>query len=226
MEIVPPPDRRPVPLPDDEPTDEERAGAVENLQRAVGHGRLTLGEFVDRVDVVLAAPTRAELAEAIRDLPPDVPVVGRSSPPALFSVFGDVRVKGRWRLPERTRAVTVFGDVRLDLRDSVCEEPEVRIEGSTVFGTVEVIVPEGVEAELTGFTLFGDRRLELAPVPRRPQTPLVRVHGRTVFGDLRVRSLAPGESASAWRRALDRWRSKRPSALPPTPPPPSGRPAS
>lgn len=187
------------------PTDEQRAASVDILQRAVGEGRLTLGEFTDRVDVVLAAPTYADMQAALADLPTELPVVG-SQAPASFSVFGDVKVAGRWRLREDNRAATVFGDVRFDLRDSVCSVAEVHIEGRTVFGDVVVIVPEGVEAEVSGFTVFGDRRLDLAPVPRQPHTPVVRVHGVTIFGDIRVRSLAPGESASAWRRALHHWR--------------------
>lgn len=213
MEISPDP-RLPVLAAQDAPDDDERASAIDDLQRAVGAGRLTLGEFTDRVDAVLAAGTRAEMAEVLRDLPRDLPVVGMSQPHASFSVFGDVKVKGRWRLRERMRAVTVFGEVSLDLREATCGSPEVRIEGFTVFGNVKVIVPEGVEAELSGLTIFGDRRLELAPVPRSPQTPVVHVHGVSVFGDLKVRSLAPGEPASAWRRALKRRQGKPPGALP------------
>lgn len=200
------------------PTDDDRARSVDTLQHAVGAGRLTLGEFTDRVDAVLAAQTQDEMAEVLRDLPKE-PVVGSSVTPTGFSVFGDVKLRGRWRLRERVRAVTVFGDLQFDLREAVCSSAEVRIVGFTVFGDVEVIVPEGVEAELSGITIFGDRKLELAAVSRSPQTPLVLVRGTSVFGDLKVRSLAPGESASAWRRALHRWHGghsqQPPSALPP-----------
>ena len=212
------PERAPVQRDDGVPTDDERERVVDALQSAVGTGRLTLAEFTDRVDVALAAGTRTQMRAALHGLPADPPTVGATASPPAFSVFGDVRVRGRWRLHARHRAITIFGDVRYDLRDSVCSEPEVRIEGRTVFGDVEVIVPEGVEADLTGFTIFGDRRIELAAVPRSPQTPVVRVHGMSLFGDLRVRSLAPGESGSAWRRMVDRWRGAPPSAgqLPPS----------
>lgn len=189
-------------VPDGQPTDQQRAAGVDTLQRAVGEGRLTLGEFIDRVDVVLAAATTADLQAALAGLSSDLPVVGLSSAPPSFTVFGEVRVSGRWRLHERNRGVTVFGDVRFDLRDCVCSDPEVTIEGRTVFGDVVVVVPKGVEAELSGVTIFGDRRLDLAPVPRQPHTPVVRVHGLTIFGDIRVQSLAPAESASRWRRAV------------------------
>jgi hypothetical protein len=93
-------------------------------------------------------------------------------------------------------------------------------------GDVDVIVAEGVNAELDGWTLFGDRSTELAPVPRLPGTPLVVVHARTVFGDLRLRSLAPGESASRWGALLERLAQRRmpppPTTMrpPPAPPPP------
>jgi hypothetical protein len=63
-------------------------------------------------------------------------------------------------------------------------------------------------------------------VPRSPQTPMVRVHGISIFGDLRVRSLAPGESGSAWRRVLDRWRTPSPAQRPPPHQTPPGLPKS
>lgn len=200
--------------PDRAPTDEQRAAAVDALQEAVGEGRLTLGEFTDRVDVVLAAATAAGLHAALADLPRDLPVVGSSSAPSAFSVFGDIRVSGRWRLRERNRGMTVFGDVRFDLRDSVCSEAEVTIEGRTVFGDVVVVVPEGVEAELSGFTIFGDRRLDLAAVPRHPHTPLVRVNGFTLFGDIRVVSSPAGEGSARWRRGRQHgWQPHPPKRL-------------
>lgn len=223
VEILRVPEREPVHRDDGMPTDDEREQVVDALQRAVGAGLLTLAEFTDRVDAALAAGSRAQMQAALQGLPAESPIVGATtaSPPA-FSVFGDVRTRGRWQLRARNRGITVFGDVTFDLRDSACSEAEVRIEGRTVFGDIEVIVPEGVEADLTGFTIFGDRRLELAAVPRLPNTPVVRVHGMTLFGDLRVRSAAPGSSDSPWRRMVDRWRGDPSSAgqLPPPQAPP------
>ena len=110
------------------------------------------------------------------------------------------------------RASTVFGDVKIDLRGLRTAEPEVHLQLGTVFGDVEVIVSEGVAAEIHGWTVFGDRRTELAAVPRLPGTPHVVVRGWTVFGDLRLRSRAPGESPSRWRAVLDRLADRR---LPP-----------
>lgn len=201
MEIVSQPPQPPHARAEQPPTDQQREAGVDTLQRAVGEGRLTLGEFTDRLDVLLAAPTYGELQAALADLPTQLPVVGASAAASSVSVFGDIRFKGRWMLRAQNRGATVFGDVRFDLRECVCSESEVDIEARTVFGDVVVIVPEGVEAEVAGFTVFGDRRLELAAVPRRPHTPVVRVHGLTLFGDIRVVSARAGEATSRWRRA-------------------------
>ena len=137
-------------------------------------------------------------------------VVGERGPATVSSVFGDVRLTATTVVPER--ASTVFGDVRIDLRGMRTADETVHLELGTVFGDVEVIVSEGVAAEIAGWTVFGDRRTELAPVPRLAGTPRVVVRARSVFGDLRLRSLAPGESPSRWRAVLDRLADRRPLA--------------
>jgi hypothetical protein len=158
--------------------------------------------------------TTADLEPLVHDLPVDAPppveIVGSRAPEVLGTVFGDVRLTAGATVPRR--ASTVFGDVRLDLRGLRTDADVVELHLGTVFGDVDVVVPEGVDAELRGRTVFGDRRTDLAPVPRLAGTPRVVVHARTVFGDLRLRSLAPGESASRWRALLDRLAERR---LPP-----------
>ena len=194
-------------------SDGEREAVVTALQSAVGEGRLDLDEFGQRAAAAYAAGTTAELAELVADLPVTsgpqaAEVVGERSPRTVNSVFGDVRLSPTTEALERVS--TVFGDVRIDLRGLRTSAGTVHLDIGTVFGDVEVVVSEGVAAEIEGWTVFGDRRTELAPVQRLPGTPRVLVRGRTVFGDLRLRSLAPGESPSRWRALLDRLADRRP----------------
>jgi hypothetical protein len=193
-------------------SDAEREAVVHWLQTAVGEGRIDLDEFGERVQAAYAATTTADLAGLLADLPAEgtsiqlgapVEIVGdRTSAGAVSSVFGDVRLVPGAVVPERVS--TVFGDVRIDLRQLHTAADTVHLQLGTVFGDVEVVVGEGVAAEIEGWTVFGDRRTQLAPVPRLPGTPRVVVRGWTVFGDLRLRSLPPGEDARRWRAALDR----------------------
>ncbi|MQA32136.1 DUF1707 SHOCT-like domain-containing protein [Modestobacter roseus] len=195
-------------------SDADREAVVTRLQTAVGEGRLDLDEFTQRVDAAYAATTTAELEALLGDLPgpaSDVPavgeIVGERTTGAIATVFGDVKLTPVIGVPER--ASTVFGDVRIDLRGLRTAEQTVHLQLGTVFGDVDVIVSEGVAAEIEGWTVFGDRKTELAPVPRLAGTPRVLVRGWTVFGDLRLRSLAPGESPSRWRAVMDRLAARR-----------------
>ncbi|MGY1680804.1 DUF1707 domain-containing protein [Geodermatophilus sp. SYSU D01176] len=199
-------------------SDADREATVTRLQRAVAEGRIDLSEFGDRVEAAYAAGTLDDLAALVADLPPDAPppvqIVGKRTPEEVSLVFGDIRIAGTADAPRR--ASTVFGDVRLDLRGLRTDADRVDTTLGTVFGDVDVVVAEGVDTELQGRTFFGDRRTELAPVPRLAGTPRIVVHARSVFGDLRLRSLAPGESASRWRALVDRLAARH---VPPPPPP-------
>ena len=198
------------PLPVVRASDADREAVVTRLQTALGEGRIDLDEFGQRAAVAYEATTLAELDGVVADLPTDarpaVEIVGTRAPEVVSSVFGDVKLAGG-SAPQKVS--TMFGDVKLDLRGLRTDADRLDLYLSTVFGDVEVIVAEGVDAELQGTTMFGNRRTDLAPVPRLAGTPRIVVHARAMFGDLRLRSLAPGESASRWRALMDRLAERR-----------------
>jgi Domain of unknown function (DUF1707)/Cell wall-active antibiotics response 4TMS YvqF len=196
---------RPAQLPAVRISDIQREQAAELLQRACGDGRLTLEEFSVRVGAVWAADTSAELDRATGGLAEPPVVGGGRVEEKVVNVFGESKRAGRWRLPRALRVTNVFGSCELDLRESAVG-PEamhaqvVTITGKNVFGEVKVIVPEGVEVELTGACVFGSRELRLAPVARLSGTPVIKVDVNTYFGQVSVRSRGPASDS-----ALSRW---------------------
>jgi hypothetical protein len=214
-------------VPDPDPaavraSDADREVLVTRLQNALAEGRIDLHEFGERVEGVYAAVTTAELETFVADLPVDAPppveIVGSRAPESMTSVFGDIRLEGTADVPRN--ASTVFGDIRLDLRNLRTDADRLELVLGTVFGDVDVIVAEGVDAEMSGWTVFGDKKTQLAPVPRLAGTPRVVVRARAVFGDLKLRSLAPGESPSRWRAVMDRLAQRHLPPPPPVPPAP------
>jgi hypothetical protein len=187
-------------------SDAERNAVVGRLEKALAEGRITIDEFRQRAEAAYALATTAEFEPLLADLParptPQVEAVGGRAPDTLFDFFAHVRLSGRAPLPKRAGAV--FGDVRVDLRDLRTDAELIELDLWSVFGDVDVIVAEGVDADLNGWSLLGKRTSDLAPVPRLAGTPRVAVRAHTAFGDLRLRSLAPGESASRWRALLVR----------------------
>jgi len=181
-------------------TQADREAAAETLQRAVGDSRLELAAFSERVGMVWAADTHDELANATSDLPAESPVGSTPTVSSVVSFLGDRKQVGRWRLPDRLRVLGLLGDVYLDLRGVVVTDDVVEISAVTFLGNLCVDVPEGVEVELTGFDVLGDRELRLAPVQRRAGTPLIRIRAYGLLGDVTVRTPETGEKPPSWWR--------------------------
>lgn len=185
MDLEPRPENPPLPS---TVTDDARQQVTDRLQGAVGDGLLTLEEFMARLDVVYSAANDSELQSATRDIPA-APTVGTSRTIKwLFNIFGDEKRAGAWRAADSITGIGIFGDVSLDLRGAYVDSAEVVIRTWLIFGDAELIVPEGIEVDLNGFTLFGDRKLDLAPVPRIPGTPRIRLLAFSIFGDAHVRN--------------------------------------
>jgi hypothetical protein len=173
-------------------SDGDRERVAELLQRACGEGRLTLEEFSVRVGTVWSAETDAELVRATEGLALQ-PIVGSATTvDRVVTVFSSTRRRGRWRLRDRTvRTTTVFGSAELDLRAVLTGSDVIEITGGSWFSDLTVIVPEGVEVDLTGTNAFSSRDLKLAPVPRLPGTPEVRVSVNAFFSSVQVISRPP-----------------------------------
>jgi hypothetical protein len=173
-------------------SDGDRERVAELLQRACGEGRLTLEEFSVRVGAVWAAETDADLARTTDGLAAQ-PIVGSSSTvDKVLTVFSQTTRRGRWRMRDRTvRAHTVFGSAEFDLRAVLTGADVIEITGTVTFGELTVIVPEGVEVDLTGLSAFSSREIKLAPLPRVPGTPVVRIAVTSWFASVEVVSRPP-----------------------------------
>ena len=172
-------------------SDSEREAAVERLRTASAEGRLSLEELIGRTEAAYSATTRSELATVTTDLPEQ-----ESHPPAMqpahaqrmVSVFADVSRRGWWRAEGTVSPMTVFGDVELDLRQAAVPTGHLNISAVAPFGDIEVIVPDGVIVELSGFSLFGRKKVDVRRSSSMQAPPVVRVQGFTVFGSVLVRS--------------------------------------
>ncbi len=184
----------PVPGPPSERVaDVDRDRTVTALREHVVAGRLTLDEFSERVGEALEARTRGELADTLRDLPANPPAADaaptlRPASRSHIAVMSGHTTRGRWWLGSRTRAVAVMGGCTMDLRQAEIEGPEVEISATAIWGGIEIIVPEGFEVDLRGFSFMGGRHLRLRHVPRVPGSPRIVVKAVAIMGGIDVKS--------------------------------------
>jgi class 3 adenylate cyclase len=164
-------------------SDAERDQTVSVLREHAAAGRLILEEFSERTERVYAARTTGELELLGADLPATPEERARPRPKRLtLAVLGNTQRTGRWRLPRFSTGLVLLGDADLDLRQAELEGGVASITVWVLFGNVDLYVPEGVEVDLGGVSIFGHRREWGRDVPPLPGTPLVRIRIFSLFG--------------------------------------------
>ncbi|MGV9252199.1 DUF1707 SHOCT-like domain-containing protein [Streptomyces sp. NPDC003697] len=184
-------------------SDADRDRIADILRDALAEGRLTADEHAERVEGVLSAKTVGELEVFIQDLPaahqartgpayshvPLRPAAGTVPPEAdenVVAVFSAAVRKGRWRAGRRMHAFAVFGSVEIDLSEALFEYQQVVIKAVSVFGNVEIRVPENVSLRGTGGGVLGNFEVDTLDAAD-PDAPVVYVDGWAVLGNVEAR---------------------------------------
>jgi class 3 adenylate cyclase len=176
-------------------TDAERQAMVARLQQACGEGRLNLDEFSERVGAALEARTADDLERLTVDLPALAPPAAdpASAPPRhttswAVGIMSGSDHRGRWHPAPVTNAVAFMGGCKLDLRQAELEGPELVINAVAFMGGIDVVVPEGIQVEMTGIALFGSKDCRVPDVRPLPGSPVVRVRVFALMGGVTVRT--------------------------------------
>jgi Domain of unknown function (DUF1707) len=186
--------------------DRERRALDAHLQQAHADGVLTLSEYDERAAQCWAARTQSELDELVRDLPPYRPgpdeeqtvavaVPERApAPPAKslgqriggslvgVAAIGALIFVGS-HVVTADDGAAIFGNRQITVAPG-----QERVEVGMLFGSVDVVVPDGVRARPTGAVVFGSTDCALACTG--PGTEVV-VDATGAFGSVDI--LRPGE---------------------------------
>lgn len=191
-------------------SDADRHRVSEVLRDAAAEGRIDLAELEQRLEATYSAKTYADLAPITADLPPRLP--GGGAPlahagvpvpvsataggvPALvlrheqsFSFLTTQARKGVWQVPPSHTVTAMLGSVDLDLRQAVFTARETVVRCLAVCGTVKVTVNPNTHVVIDGVGAAGDfkQRRDLAPPQLGPDSPVVRLTGYAVAGEVVV----------------------------------------
>ena len=115
----------------------------------------------------------------------------------VVSFLSSNEKKGPWRLARRTRALSVLGNVELDLRIAEIGIGVSDIEVVAVLGNVEIIIPPDLAFECDGDALMGtfnvqwEGKVNTAAVNR---DRVVRISGNAYLGSVTVRVKGPDQA--------------------------------
>jgi len=171
-------------------SDAEREHVVQLLNRAVGHGMLTLDEFAARTDTAHAASTRAELNGVLVDLPGLTTVSNQLSPVretlVLRQTASTLRRRGPWMVPRRIEVRNRLGSVLLDFSEANIAHREVVIDVENELGSITMILPEGATVDADGLRLTMSSVTNKVRTQDRPGPRHFVLTGRMSTGSLTV----------------------------------------
>ncbi|GAB2866746.1 DUF1707 domain-containing protein [Streptomyces deserti] len=185
-------------------SDADRDRVADILREAIAEGRLTADEHAERVEGVLNAKTVGELDVFIRDLPvahrqriapAHAPAPYRPTAGAIpvypddnvVAVFSAAVRKGRRRTGRRIHAYAIFGSVEIDLSEALFDHQQVVVKAVSVFGNVEVRVPENVSLRGMGGGVLGNFEVDTLD-SADAEAPVVYVDGWAVLGNVEARA--------------------------------------
>ena len=192
-------------------SDADREQALIALREHLVAGRLTLEEFCERVDLALRSRDTWELAHLQNDLPDALVTSGGSRRmAALFTaaLLGHVVRRGKFRLRRRAVAASAFGDLDFDLRDATMDGERAAVTVLAAFGNVDIYVPEGVNVDVGGLTVFGHRR-DWGRDAGQPDAPSIHVRVLGFAGTIDVWRVPRDMRGSTYGEILRTLNSRR-----------------
>ncbi|TYL45774.1 DUF1707 domain-containing protein [Nocardioides sp. BGMRC 2183] len=131
---------------------------------------------------------RPEPSTKAASVPTGAPRYGSS-----VAILSGVDRSGVWEIAPSHTAVSVMGGSKLDLREAVFASRETVIHAFALIGSAEIVVNERTQVLVEGIGIMGsfrEGRSKVAPV-YDADSPLVRVKGLAVWGDVSVTRKAP-----------------------------------
>jgi hypothetical protein len=194
----------PVPLPAEGspvPLDEARERAIRLLSDGYAYDVISEEEFEWRLGQLSQADSSRTIDALVADLAVPLPAAAGASGAhgpvfptegRVLGIMSETRRLGPWRVPQRLRVKAIMSDVKIDLRYAVIP-PACTIDVSAVMANVSFIVPPGMIVDFDVMAVMASARNdERAAATSGYMLPHVRIHGRAIMSEVRVRVRALG----------------------------------
>lgn len=104
-----------------------------------------------------------------------------------LSLFNSMKVTSRSEGLRRASLTAVFGKLRLDLTGARLDPAGARVSATSVFGHIDVIVPQGWAVEVRGLPIVGAWDDTVSRRGVGPESPRLDVHVLAVLGGVEVK---------------------------------------
>lgn len=182
----------------------QREQIIQRLSNGYAHNHLDDAEFERRVAEAHRVSTRPALMALVADLPaeeadrsesahfPSTVATNRDAVRAsesILAIFGGSERRGVWRPARQSRVMAIMGGVDLDFRNALFPPGVTEVTVFCVMGGVDIIVPPGVNVEVSGLPILGGFSNRAGS--GGPGAPTLRVSGVAIMGGVDVKEKKP-----------------------------------
>ena len=180
-----------------------RERTIELLSAHFANDRLTIDELDLRLERAYAATSVAELDALTADLQAAraplvttarrVPAVIEDAEEAgrIVAIFSDTRRSGMWAVPQQLDVTATMSNLVLDFRSALLAPGVTDVHLSAIMASVQIVVPPGVRV-LDRMRAFMSSVTDdsYGVLSDDPSVPTIRLTGRAVMAELKVRTRA------------------------------------
>lgn len=105
------------------------------------------------------------------------------------AIFSGTEIRSQSKHFQGGSVTTIFGSAEIDLREAIIPDEGAVMDLTTVFGSIEIMVPPHVQVELTGLPIMGgwdDKTRRRSN--EDDQRTVLKLNSLTVFGGLEVKN--------------------------------------
>ena len=174
------------------------------LQHGYAHDLIDENEFEKRINDATNSDDRNALVALVKDLPL---VEGeKSGKPSIkyepgdliindghvkdyktvLTILSGVEKKGMWKPPKRLNVFTVMGGTDLDFSRAALNPGTTKIKVTCIMGGVDIIVPRGVNVEVSGIPIMGGMNNKTDET-FNPGAPTLKIRALVVMGGVDIK---------------------------------------
>ena len=98
----------------------------------------------------------------------------------------EFKKKGKWRPARNNKIFSFLGGLDLDFTEAELAPGETDFEFFCVLGGIDIIVPTGINIEISGTPILGGIENKV-PYEHYPGQPTLRFHGMTFLGGVDIK---------------------------------------
>lgn len=204
--------------------DELRSEVITLLKEAYADGRIAVDAFERRLKKATNCEAKEDMIGLLSDVPASKAKDSHRSAGAgggddeardwyinpgaprenqiLFALLGGSKRTGRWQPARNISCYSLMGGIKLDFREAEFPKSGVTINTGSIMGSLKVIVPPGVNIDVSGLPLLGG--FEDKAGAGESGAPTLRVRGMAVMGGVEVKRKNLRSASKSSRRRRER----------------------